>query len=425
MGRGVRITVFSVSALVLLYVSFGYVFGQAKQNQSYRSLTVYGEVLDRIQQDYVDQPNLNSVTIGALHGLLEELDPESSYLSPDEYAEWKKESDQHAKGSIGVNLTRRGYILVLSDLPDSPALKAKIHEGDVLEAIGGYTTQDMSIQQAKLLLAGAPGSTVKVAVVHRASLKPVNVEVTRAIVPRPSLLATRIQSDIGYLRVPTFGNGTAKQIRQKLVQFKRKGVNKLILDLRECASGESSEAIDTARLFLNSGTIATLRGQMISSKTFSAIPSQDVWRGPVTVLISGSTAGPAEILASAIAGNHRGETVGQNTQGLASEQKLIPLPNGAAMFLTVGIYYTPSGKAILNNGLTPMVQVPPPNSQSALLDGQDLAPDPVPGQLPPAGDLLVKKAVQILESGESADKAAETAPATRHVRQLFEVPRPS
>lgn len=425
MSRGARIAIFSVSVLVLLYVSLGYVFGQTKQDQSYRSLTVYGEVLDRIQQDYVDQPNLNSVTIGALHGLLEELDPESSYLSPQEYAEWKRESDQHAKGSIGVNVSRRGYIFVVSDLPNSPALKADIHEGDVLEAIGGYTTQDMSIQQANLLLAGPPGSTVQVAVVHSASPKPVNVEVTRAIVPQPPLLTTRMQGDIGYLRVATFGPGVTAQIRQKLLQFQRQGVHKLILDLRECASGEASEAIDTARLFLDSGTIATLRGQMISSKTFSAEPSKVVWHGPMTVLMSASTAGPAEILAAAIAGNRRGETVGQNTQGLASEQKLIQLPDGAAMFLTVGIYYTPSGKAILNNGVVPMVQVPPPNSQSALLDGQDLAPDPVPGQLPSPKDLLVQKAVQILENGESADKATSIAPAIQHTQQLYQLPRPS
>ena len=117
MSRGVRVTVFSVSALVLLFVSLGYVFGQTKQDQSYRSLTVYGEVLDRIQQDYVDQPNLNSVTTGALHGLLEELDPESSYLSSQEYAEWKRESDQHAKGSIGVNLSRPGVVLLNWTLP--------------------------------------------------------------------------------------------------------------------------------------------------------------------------------------------------------------------------------------------------------------------------------------------------------------------
>jgi carboxyl-terminal processing protease len=411
MSRTVRIAVFSVSTLVLLYVCFGYVFGQSKQDQSYRSLTVYGEALDRIQQDYVDQPNLNSVTVGALHGLLESLDPESSYLSAQEYAEWKTESDQHAKGTVGLNISRRGYIFVISDLPGSPALKANIHEGDVLEAIAGYTTQDMSIQQAELLLDGTPGTTVKVAVVHSSSPKPQDVELTREILPQPALLTTRVQSDVAYLRIPSFDRGTSKEVRDKLKQFQRQGVHKLIVDLRDCSSGESSEAIATAQLFLSSGTITTLRGQMISTQTFPADPSKTVWRDPVTILLSGTTAGPAEILAAAIADNHRGDTVGQPTLGLASEQKLIPLDDGSAMFLTVGIYYTPDGKEILNNGLTPTVQVPPPNAQTALLDDQDIAPDPVPGQLPAATDPLVKKAVEILDNGVSAEKSADSDPA--------------
>lgn len=424
MSRSVRVAVFSISALVLLYVCFGYVFGQSKQDQSYHSLTVYGEVLDHIQQDYVDPPDLHSVTVGALHGLLESLDPESSFLSAQEYAEWKSESDQHPKGSVGLIVSRRGYIFAISELPGSPALGANIHEGDILISIGGYTTQDMSIQQAEMLLDGAPGTTVKLAVVRRTSPKPQDVEVTRVVLPDPTLLTTRVQSDVAYLRIPTFDPGTARETRDKLKQFQRQGVHKLILDLRGCASGEASEAIATAQLFLSSGTIATLRGQTIPTQTFSADPSKAVWRDPLTVLISGSTAGPAEILAAAIADNHRGDTVGQPTLGLASEQKLIPLEDGSAMFLTVGLYYTPDGKAILNNGISPTVQVPAPNSQSALLDDQDVAPDPVPGQLPAPADLLVKKAEEILNSGASANPSAESDSAPPSSR-LASYPRAS
>ena len=129
------------------------------------------------------------------------------------------------------------------------------------------------------------------------------------------------------------------------------------------------------------------------------------------MLTSGSTAGPAEILAAAIAGNHRGDTVGQNTLGLASDQKLIPLDDGSALFLTVGIYYTPDDKAILNNGVAPTMRVPPPNSQLALLDSQDVAPDPTPGQLPSPDDPVVKKAVEILQTGATGAKTAESGAA--------------
>ena len=411
MGRTIRIAVFSLSILVLGYVSFGYLFGQTKQDKPYQSLTVYGEVLDHIQQDYVDQPDLHLVTVGALHGLLEALDPESSYLSPQEYTEWKKESTDRAKGGVGVALSRRGYIFVISSLPNSPALKSNVREGDILEAIAGFTTQDMSIQQAQLLLDGPPGSNVKVSVIRGGSPKPQDVELTRAIIPPPSLLTTRLEGDIAYLRVAEFDHGSAKQIRSQLVQFERQGAHKLIFDLRGCASGESAEAIQTARLFLKSGTIATLRGQTIETQTFSADPSKVVWSAPVTVLTSGSTAGPAEILAGAIAGNHRGDTVGQNTQGLASEQKLIPLQDGSALLLTVGIYYTPDDKAILNNGVKPIVQVPPPNSQLALLDSQDVAPDPTPGQLPAPTDPIVKKAIEILQAGSTGGNTTASAAA--------------
>ncbi len=387
---------------------------ETKQDKPYQSLTVYGEVLDHIQQDYVDQPDLHLVTVGSLHGLLEALDPESSYLSPQEYTEWKKESSDRSKGGVGVAMSRRGYIFVISSLPNSPALKANVREGDILEAIAGFTTQDMSIQQAQLLLDGPPGSNVKVSVIRGGSPKPQDIELTRAIVPPPSLLTTRFEGDIAYLRVAAFDRGAAKQIRSQLLQLERQGAHKLILDLRGCASGESAEAIQTAQLFLKSGTIATLRGQTIETQTFSADPSKQVWTAPVTVLTSGSTAGPAEILAGAIAGNHRGDTVGQGTQGLASEQKLIPLPDGSALLLTVGIYYTPDDKAILNNGVKPIVQVPPPNSQQALLDSQDVAPDPTPGQLPAPTDPIVKKAIEILQAGSPAGAATAAAQASSY-----------
>jgi carboxyl-terminal processing protease len=422
MGRTIRVAVFSLSVLVLLYVSLGYVFGQSTSDPAYNSLTVYSEVLDHVQQDYVDQPDLHVVTVGALHGLLEALDPESSYLSPQEYAELKKESDEHAPGSVGLSLSKRGYIYVVAVLPDSPAQKSAIHEGDVLESIAGYTTQDMSIQQAQLLLRGAPGSTVKVSLIRRGSPKPQETELTRAVVPRPQLLTSRLEGDIAYLHVVSFPKGTTQEVRGKLEQFKKQGAQKLVLDLRSNASGEDSEAIHTAELFLKSGTIAALRGQTITDKTFTADPAKVVWSGPMTVLISGSTSGPAEILAAAIADNHRGQTVGQDTQGMASEQKLLPLQDGSALLLTVGIYYTPADKAILNAGLTPDVRVPPPNSQLALLNGQDVAPDPVPGQLPAPGDLVVKKAVEILQAGAGTTSTAEeedsSAPVARHSARI-------
>ncbi|HJY86437.1 MAG TPA: hypothetical protein VKE24_06320, partial [Candidatus Acidoferrales bacterium] len=157
MNRLAKGIVISLSVLVLSYIALGYVLGKTSDDKTYRSLTVFGEVLQHIQQDYVEEPNLALVTSGALHGLLEALDPQSSYLSPREFAEYKQKSQNGARGEIGATLSKRfGYILVVAVLPDSPAQKANLHGGDILEAIAGFTTREMSVGQAQILLAGDP-----------------------------------------------------------------------------------------------------------------------------------------------------------------------------------------------------------------------------------------------------------------------------
>ena len=152
-------------------------------------------------------------------------------------------------------------------------------------------------------------------------------------------------------------SGKADELRAKLVELDREGVRKVILDVRGCALGDVSEGISAARLFLSSGTIATMRGQTVSKQEFNADASKVVWKNPVTVLTSGATSGAAEILAAAIGGNHRGEVVGERTFGSASQQKLIQLDDGAAVNITVAYYYTPAGKAIPEDGVTPTVEV--------------------------------------------------------------------
>ncbi len=398
---------FSASLLIVAFVGLGYVLGKTTDDKTYRSLTVYSEVLEHIQQDYVDDPNLRLVTVGALHGLLESLDPESSYLSPLEYADYKKKSQNPPKGEVGATLSKRfGYIAVISVLPDSPVQKAGLRGGDILEAIADFTTREMSIGQAEVLLRGEPGTTVKVSVVRRGSAQPQEVELGREVLPTPRVLTERIEGDIAYLRVPEFNSGRSSEIHEKLQQFDRQGIHKLILDLRDCAQGEISEGVATAQLFLSSGTIATLRGQTRGSKAFSADPAKVVWKQPVTVLISSGTAGPAEVLAAAIADNHRGDTVGQRTFGTAAEQELIPLEDGAALILTVANYYTPAGKVVLSEGVSPTVEVRPPADEVAALDDNEVPFGPAPGHLPSPDDPTLKKAIDLLKGGSSAKNAA-------------------
>jgi len=391
-----------LSALVFGFVAVGYVRGRSSDEKAFRALTVYTEVLEHIQRDYVDEPNLPQVTNGALHGLLDSLDPQSSYLSPLEYSDYKQKSSTAAKAGAGLALTKRfGYISVISTLPDSPAEKAGLHLGDVLEKIAGFTTGQMAIEQAQLLLSGDPGTTVKLSVIPRGKTEPQEMELTLEKLASPKLVEDRLEGDIAYLHISAFDPGEAKQLRERLLQLDHQGAHKLMLDLRDCALGDDQEGIATAQLFLSSGIITTLKGQTIDSEVSAADPSKVVWTEPVTVLIGNGTAGPAEIVASAIADNHRGETVGNRTYGTASYQKLIELDDGSALFLTLANYFTPKGKEIPIDGVTPTVEVRAlPDEVAELADTNPPAPSSS------VNDPVVKKAVQILEAGPAAKKAA-------------------
>jgi carboxyl-terminal processing protease len=394
--------VIALSVVVLAYASTGFLLGRSSSDdKAFRALTVYSEVLERVQHDYVDDPNMHTVTNGALHGLLESLDPQSSYLSPLEYKDYKEKIDSKAKGETGLSLTRRSYIGVLGVLPESPAQKAGLVPGDILEKIAGFTTDQMALDQARLLLIGEPGAAVKLSVIRRARSEPQEMEIILAKLPAPKLVEDKLQGDIAYLRVPEFEPGATKQIREKLVQFQRQGAHKLILDLRHSNQGDVAEGISAAQLFLSSGTITTLKGQTVTALPSSADASKVAWTQPMTVLIGNGTSGAAEVLAAAIADNHRGTTVGDRTYGAASMQKLIQLDDGSALILTVANYYTPGGKEIPADGVAPNVEVRPTPEEFTAMKEQNPATQTVSPD-----DPVVKKAIAILENPGASKKVA-------------------
>jgi carboxyl-terminal processing protease len=413
MNRAARIGIIVVSVAIFCYAGLGHVLGHSPDDRAYKSLTVYGEVLQKIQQDYVDEPNLHMVTAGALHGLLESLDPSSSYLTPREYTEYKEKIGDHFGGETGLTLSKRyGYIIVVSVLPDSPAEKAEIHSGDILEEIGGFTTREMSVGQAFNLLHGNPGTGVKVGVVRSGKTDPDEIEIVREKLAPEKIVTQKVQPDILAMRLPTLDTGRAQEVRDLLMEAQKQGVHKVVLDVRNCGRGPVSEAIAIARFFVPSGTLATLRGQTVATQIASADPSKVIWKGPVSVLIDGTTSGAAEVLASAIAANHRGDLVGERTFGMASEQKLIPLEDGSALILTVANYYNPDGKSILEEGVAPTEVVSVASSDAD--DGGDdngsvAAPDQQaegatqPRPLSPE-DPVLRKAIELLKT--PAKKAA-------------------
>src|SRR5215471_19811929 len=180
MNRFARFAILTVSVMIVCWVGIGHVLGRTANDKAYKSLVVYGEVLQKIQQDYVDEPNMHLVTARSLHGLLESLDPESSYLTPREYSEFKQKQQNTGTGETGLNLSKRfGYIIVISVLPDSPGEKAGLRSGDILESVAGFTTRDMSVGQALNLLNGQSGSGVKVGVIRRGKAEPESVDIVR------------------------------------------------------------------------------------------------------------------------------------------------------------------------------------------------------------------------------------------------------
>jgi carboxyl-terminal processing protease len=409
MNRTTRIAILAISAVVFCYAGLGHVLGQTHEERAYKSLTVYGEVLQKIQQDYVDEPNMHLVTAGALHGLLESLDPQSSYLTPREYTEYKEKLASGNPGDTGLTLSKRyGYVIVVSVLPESPAEKAGIHSGDIFESVAGFTTREMSVGQAMNLLRGQPGSGVKVGVIRRGKNEPESVDIVREKLTPAKMVSQKTDPDILALRLTTLESGRADELRVRLQDAEKQGVHKVILDLRDCGRGPVSEALAVSRLLIASGNLATLRGQTVSSQSFAAEPGKVVWKGPVSILIDGTTSGAAEVLASAIVSAHRGDVVGERTFGLASEQKLITIDDGSALILTVANYYNANGKSILDEGVTPSEVV---RAEAAAEDGADdddsanaqVTAPAAPRPLSPE-DPVFKKAIELLKA--PAKKAA-------------------
>jgi carboxyl-terminal processing protease len=397
---------------IFCYAGLGHVLGRTPDDKAYKSLTVYGEVLQKIQQDYVDDPNMRTVTAGSLHGLMESLDAQSSYLTPREYEEYKKKMQNPATGETGLTLSKRyGYVIVLSVLPDSPGTKAGVRSGDIFESIGGFTTRDMSVGQALNLLNGQPGTGVKVAVIRRGKATPEDIDLVREKLTTPKIIVQKTDPDILVLRFPSLDAGRADEVRNRLLDAEKQGVHKVVLDLRECGRGPVSEAISMARLFVPSGMLTTLRGQTVSTQVYSAEPKQVVWRGPVSVLIDVTTSGAAEVLASSIAANHRGDVVGERTFGMASEQKLVTLDDGSALILTVANYYNPGGKSILEEGVTPTEIVRAVAEDDSDTGDEEVAPDTNIQKEPGLGprpltpeDPIFRRALELLKT--PAKKAA-------------------
>jgi carboxyl-terminal processing protease len=404
MSMKTKAAVLVSSFAVLLFVVAGSLGGvhASSGDGSYRQLQVYSEVLSRVQREYVEEPNIPKVTDGALHGLLESLDPDSSYLSAEAYKAYKAHKAE-AKGETGATVSKRfGYAAVVSVLPGSPAEKAGIESTDIFESIEGQTTRDMSLPEIHNLLSGTPGSTVTVSVVRARKAEPQKIVITRDIVSVPPVTDKQLEDGIGYIKPEALTKGKAQEIAAKIKSLEKSGVKKLVLDLRNVSQGDENEGIATANLFLNHGTITYLQGQKFPREAFNAEASKAITTLPLAVLVNKGTAGAAEVVAAAILENARGDVVGDKTFGEGSVQKTIDLPDGGALILSVAKYYSPSGKAIQETAVTPNVIVAD-EEDNAIPDDDESQPPAQEQEAKPKStqDDQLNKAVEVLKSRAS------------------------
>jgi carboxyl-terminal processing protease len=415
-----KYAVLLLSSVLVIYAIIGGMLGRVSaQNGSYQQLSIFMEVLSRIQNDYVDEPSIKNAVNGAIRGLLENVDPYAGYLSPQDVAFYKSYSPYKTPGIGAVIAKRFGYPIIVAVVPGGPAANAKLGTGDMIESIDGVTTREMNMVQINEVLANPASKPVALSIIKRRKTEPETINVSREVTPAPPVEAKIIENNIAYLKVPYLAPGKGQEARRQLDGLLKKGATNVILDLRYSAGGEESEAVELANLFLDSGTIGYVQGQKFEKKVLPVNPKDALTKAPLVVLINQGTGGAPEIVVGALADAHRGTLIGVKTFGSGSVQKLMPLENGAALLLSVAKYYTPSGKEIQPTemqqaGIKPTIETLDaadealdPNAD----DDQQEVQSPAPKAPQPAveEDRQLKKGIEFLRDPIKATKAAKPA----------------
>jgi carboxyl-terminal processing protease len=400
MNSRAKYFVVSTSACLTLLLLFGHVAGRAASaDDTYKHIGVFSDVVARIKSEYVEEPDMKSVTLGALNGMLEAIDPFASYLNADQYKDYLKNKDAK-RADVGLVLSKKfGFIGVVSTIAGSPAAKAGFSTGDMIETINGVATRDMPLAYAGMLLQGEPGSTVEVTVFHVRKSEPSTVKLTRAMVPTPPVESRMLTNNVGYINVDALSPALVKDVAAAVQKLQADGAKKLMLDLRNCATGSPEDGIALANLFLNKGRITYLVGQKVARQNFEADASKAITTLPLTVLTNRGTADAAEVAAGALMDNKRAQVVGERTYGNAAMRRVLTMDDGGAIILSVAKYYSPEGKAIQDTGITPNHVVADVDAAIEVDDNGEPLPDTGPDkgtQKNVENDPIVKKALEIL-----------------------------
>jgi len=382
---------------------------------------IFESVLQHIQNDYVDEPNMEKVRAGALRGLAYGLDPYSTYLTPEQVKDYRAGSKTNLVG-IGAELSMASsFLFVVAPVKGSPADQAGVRAGDVIEYIDGKATRDVSLYDARQLLNGAAGTEVKLRIL-RAGARAMTLTVKRGTFRAPVAEARMEAGRIGVLRINSLDSGEAADAKARLQDLMKQGALKVVIDLRSVAGGEIQEGVTVANFFIREGAIAkTIGREQKVIKSFDADPKTAIFNGPAVVLIDSGTAGAAEVIASAFAENKRGDVVGERSFGAGAEQELFTLRDGDGLLLTTVKWASGSGKPFLgedrnHSGVYPTVEVKRPETpdQSGVEDLTAPEDDKQPADKKPATpsepvtpkvqpeDVQLKKAIELLREKRPA-----------------------
>ena len=332
----------------------------ALDNNIYKNLKTFNEVLKMVEKNYVEEVDPKTLMEGAINGIMRSLDPHSSYMTADMYKELEVET-RGSFGGIGIEITiKKDILTVVSPIEDTPAFLAGIKAGDQIIKIDGNSTKDITIMEAVKKLRGPKDSNVTITIIRENMAKPKDVTLTRGIIKIKSVKSKFYEDNIGYIRIASFQERTVDDLRKALdeVFAKVKTPKGLILDLRNNPGGLLNQAVSVSDVFLKSGIIVTTKGRVKSMETKSmARDDGNEPNCPIVILVNEGTASAAEIVSGALQDNGRALVVGTQTFGKGSVQTVIPLDDGSALKLTTAKYYTPKGRSIQAEGITPDIVV--------------------------------------------------------------------
>lgn len=334
---------------------------RAVQDQTYEKLQIFTDVLKKLKENYVEEVNTQDLIYGAIKGMLETLDPHSSFLPPDVYKELQVET-KGSFGGLGIEITiRDGILTIVSPIEDTPAFEAGLKAGDRIVMINDEPTKDMTLFEAVKKMRGKKGTKITLKIVREGLEEPLEVTMTRAVIKIKSVKSELLDKEFGYVRITQFQEDTDRELKKALKRLKEEcpsGLKGLILDLRNNPGGLLDQAVSVSDEFLDSGKIVYTDGRVKSQKMeFYAHPQQEHYDFPIIVLVNGGSASASEIVAGALQDHQRAVILGTQTFGKGSVQTIIPLDDGSGLKLTTAQYFTPSGRVIQAEGIKPDIVV--------------------------------------------------------------------